>query len=864
MSRPRRDRCCARRAQLRSGWAALLVLCCFAAAHGPQLLAQEPQAVRSDEAQLDDALARRVARAAMLNLRGVPTPTQGDYRIAALVLERAHELSPSNEAILRRLIEAWQAAGDEQRSLAHTRALLRMRPDDETALLRVVSDSVAQLQSAEARIAAADRLVAAEALPATVRSRLALDAALLAREQGDEQGFVDRLTTATQLDSTNKQAAALAATYYLERSDDPLGRVETLANLLLADPLDPVSHRRLAKELLAHGAYAGAKRFLQRADDLVAALEAPLTPSERQSQWIATMLATWGAQGPAEALQAIDEEEQRLRDRIARLRYQAQLRGDDPDEAAAPFQPDPAREMVRLVIAAASDDDEQAGKAIDRLTELSQQTLEEVDRRIGELKAQSDPDTASSLASLRQAALRNEAQMLWLRLWSGRQLDRASEALERLSARARSDPPPEADDAIAQEGAEAITEAALQRDRGWLLAQQGRTEQARALLAPLAERDELARLGLARAAERSGDRREALLGYARLALQQPGTMVGLYARTRVERILGQRLAPTRTAASLDSYALALPSILDDMTKDPSVFLSLEAQLPTREIGPLDPLEVEVQLGNASTIPLAVADLGPISGALLLSPRIVSGARRTFENALPEVAVVRTRLRLEPRQSITERIWTGGGATGSLVDLLVSAPLSIGWGVEQGFTVREGGRLRKGGLALRDSTSIATRGALPISTASLEELTAALRQAHGRELFEALLAATSLLAREQAGLDPRLDADQRKQLGQTLAQTLPSLPPKARAFAAVVVPVGRLIEEASPIDEALRADDDPLVRTITLLSRVKGADDPLLVASLEHPDEQVRQLAALVQLRFQGWRAPDDDDAADDQ
>ncbi|RMD65639.1 MAG: hypothetical protein D6824_02315 [Planctomycetota bacterium] len=800
----------------------------------------------------------------MLNLRGVATPTQGDYRIAALVLERAHTLSPANEAILRRLIEAWQAAGNEQRSLRFTRELLRLRPDDEVALLRIVSDSVAQLQSAEARIAACDRLVATEALPATVRSRLALDAALLAREQGDEQGFVDRLTRATQLDSTNKQAAALAATYFLERSEDPLGRVETLANLLLADPLDPASHRRLAHELLSHGAYAGAKRFLDRVEDLVAALDVSLTQEERQTQWISRVIAIWGAQGARAALQSIDEEEQTLRDRIARLRYQAQLRGENPDDAASPFQPSPAKEMVRLVIAAAVDDDEQARKALDRLAELSQQTLTEIDRRLQEIHQQNASDASSSVDNLRRSALLNQAQMLWLRVWSGRQLDMAQQAIATLAAAsaAQHSGAVGQGDSKAGKDAFAITKEALQRDRGWLLTQQGEFEQAKALLAPLADRDELARLGLARLAERTGQKREALLGYARIALEQPGTLVGMYARARVEKLLGQRLAPTRQAASLDSYALALPRILDDMTKDPSVFLSLEATLPTRNIGPLDPLEVDIELGNASTIPLAIGDRGPVSDALLLSPRVVSGARRTFANALPEVARLRTKLRLEPRQSLRQRVWAGGGSTGSLIDLLASAPLSLGWGVEQGFTVQEGGKLRKGGLALRDSTSIATRGAVELSTASVEELAAALRNAQGEQLYEAMLAVASLLAQEQAGLEPRLEQQQRQQLAKAFAEALPLLPPKARAFAAVIVPAGRVLEEAKVLDEALRADDDPLVRSIVLLSRVKAADDPVVTASLSHPDSQVRTLAALVQLRLQGWRPADESAAAD--
>src|SRR5690606_22072900 len=124
----------------------------------------------------------------------------------------------------RLLLEAWYAAGDEAKVIEVTREIIRLDPSDTVAQLRLISDRISRYQSVEERQTAFDRLLGESggAIDPSVRSRLALDDALLARELGDEQRFVERLSMATQLDSSNKPAAVLAATYALERLTDPI------------------------------------------------------------------------------------------------------------------------------------------------------------------------------------------------------------------------------------------------------------------------------------------------------------------------------------------------------------------------------------------------------------------------------------------------------------------------------------------------------------------------------------------------------------------------------------------------------------------------------------------------------------------
>src|SRR6185369_17723106 len=130
---------------------------------------------------------------------------------------------------------------DQDALLAATQLVVRLDRKDTVATLRLLSARIGMRQTIDERLAMYDAFLGPQGqlLDPSIRSRLALDAALLLRERQDQPGYMKRLKDAVQLDVTNKEAAYLAVEAFTRKVEDPQGRLELLSNLLMADPMDP-------------------------------------------------------------------------------------------------------------------------------------------------------------------------------------------------------------------------------------------------------------------------------------------------------------------------------------------------------------------------------------------------------------------------------------------------------------------------------------------------------------------------------------------------------------------------------------------------------------------------------------------------
>ncbi|HYE03231.1 MAG TPA: hypothetical protein VD963_08340 [Phycisphaerales bacterium] len=801
-------------------------------------------------------VAGAIARIAAFDLGELAEPDESDFRLAAQALALASSVSPDDQSILRRLIEAQTAAGDPAGAEASTRRLLALAPDDTMAQLRLISGRIARLQDADARLAAYAGFLGprGEALDPSIRSRLALDAALLHRERGDMDGFAQLLSRAVALDATNKDAAAVALSFVAARLDDPAGRLDLLLALLNADPMDPATHLAIARELAGTGARAGAARFYatlrlalagtsQEADDQVAA-----------EIWT----AQWLTGSAHELIAELQTELNRHRADVAREAEQRRASGGSgappTDLSGIGFAVPTAR--VVLAAAAAVGDPEQLAWAL----EEARRAL----RSAGESGAWRELAGVPADLPEDQAAGPREAWLARETFWAGLLGGAPPEELAPLAA------------ALEQDAS--LGPALRARLLGWHQLRLGQTAAARTLLQAHADRDAWCAAGLARGSELDRDTTAATGAYAETARRFAGTTAGALARTRHLALTGEEPAPPPPAARLESIAQGVPGWLERLLADPRRVASLEFDLLTDTSGPEDPVLARVRLRNLSPMALALGPGRPIDSRLLVTPIIELGLARVPSTGMEEVVAADRRLRLLPQEAVEFTVRLDVGRLGFLLHDLATRSVRLRWRALQNFVVSQG-RIFPGPMGLSNETRPHVRSAVPVTALDPAEVAGRLVSQRDTDFVDALVAASALLRiaasappasegapgtapEPQKPDEPPADAAPEppgRVVAPTVASTqvladrlvglYPGLPEPRRLAVLAVLPAAGRVPALAPLDDLARADAAPAIARLVLLSRVRTPDDPALARAAGSSDPELAELAALVSERL---------------
>jgi len=764
------------------------------------------------------AVAERLARQGVLLARGIQDPSLDDFRVVALTLGEAIELAPGWAELTRLQIDAYRTADDEEGALEATRRLVRQDPSDTAAQLRLITHRIGRLQRIEDRIAALENLLGPEGkrLDASIRSRLAFDAALLTRELGDERGFLRLLRRAVSLDQTNKPAVVLASTLFFDREDDPLLRYEMHEQLLLSDPLDETLHAALARELLRHGAYAGAERFFE----LTRRIHQRRGSTPERELLSDSAMATWGASGADAYLETIETEDASVRYAIENQRRRLEEAGEDPSQIPD-YTPDPVRDRTRALMASALKREEQARRSLVRMSDTMSRGI------------QQQRDGGASPERVEAIAKRVALELVRLRAWTGVEIERAKRDLD-----------------VARENAgDELVPGSVERYEGLFAAHAGDRETAVRLLTPLAESgDQLARVGLGIAAEAAGDRVGALRAYASAVKAFPGTAEGLWARERAELLLGSTITADEAARALNARAASAPKRLERMVRSPDEHLSLRVTFPGERLDPLSPLRARVEMKNRTVFPLAVGPNAPIASRVLLAPKLSIVGAPVGEAAAPEVISMARRLRLEPGASLSAEAWLGPGDLGSILENTAPLAASIRCQAIQGFQYTdERGVYSPGAFGLTASSGVLWRR--PERTApepaSIVEL---LETARGEALLRGLLEARWALLRSER---PEEEAGARESIAGAVVSRWGSMSAMERAFALLVIPPVRNAEaSAAVIEAALGSSPDALQALILTLIHATEGEDPSLAIAEACGDEGVREIARLIRLRLE--------------
>ncbi|MCH2148074.1 MAG: hypothetical protein MK095_01430 [Phycisphaerales bacterium] len=588
--------------------------------------AAPPTPTPSTDQRTRNRLAVELTRYAS-DMLAVPPISVEAIKSSLVFLDEAVRLAPEDVEIAYRALEV--AVLSEQQDVMHsaTTHLLSLAPDDQVAQLRLLVMAIDQFQMADERIKSYEIFLQPEnraALGPAISSRLAFQLAMLYRRTGDQDLFGKWIGESMTLDPSYAEAMAVGSGYFQTRVDDPVASVELLVSLLMADLADTSTPTVLANALMQYGAYGSANRMYSLASNELTVSGEP--PSNNLLADLA--IAQWATGKGQAALTSIQARQLEM-NQMYRSMTSTQNPSLSPLDLAlleAPLTPTLA--TVRAVVASDSDSD----AAADALAAAEESYLNAI-----KILENSSEDSSKERAAAK-------LELAWLQLWLGA----------------------DAEDAAAQVASandlSQLSESARARFDGWILFRQGYLQDATSTLEPLADRDTPASLGLAMILEEQGQLQDAAERYLSIARDATGTLVGIWSKHRLEELLGAPLPPSDTAAAMTALVDTIPRGVDRYPEDPSRAMSFTISPVMQNIQAYDPVQVEIEISNNTSMPMAISAEGPLRKLLLLQSDLrVTGSKPIRYG--PVIYDIGKRLRLDPFEKYSFRVdlrmtWVG--------------------------------------------------------------------------------------------------------------------------------------------------------------------------------------------------------------
>lgn len=768
--------------------------------------------------------AQGIARLAIIDLKTVGAATAADYELAAEALRTAAALAPADQTILRLQMEAASQAGDQATVQSIARTLMTLDPKDAVATLRYISGNIAQMQTADARLAAYDRLTSdkADQLDPSVRSRLALDAALLARERGDIQGFADRLARAVALDPTNKDAATLSLNFYQARMDDPVGSLELMLNLMYADPFDPEVYEAATHLLMRNGAYRGAGRMAMLSRRLAQLMGSYPTGDARTR----IDLAEWNSAGPDVLINRLSDQLDQAREaaRQERRAYEQAGRPADaaprPEEIFLPFDSN----RVRMLAAAAVGDTERASTFLNELAETARKSGEDLLNPTLRPSGFTESDAARAIQGY-------IVELATLRLWTGLQTDEAGKNIQAIKAAGLVDP------------------RVIERLDAMLAYRTGRRGDAEAVLAARAREDAHALLGIAIIADETGDRALAVSAYTAAASRAPDDVIGAFSRTRLQLLGADPAESSPVVRDLEDIVAGIPVWLESLIDSPQRSISMNVQPVRSMMRANERTPVRVTLTNNAPIPLGVGPDRPIDSRLLFAPAVEIGTQRMPGADLVEVASLDRRLRLLKGESIDIIAWPDMGMLSYALELGADKQTRVRWRVVQGFQMGPGGIYEPCAHCVVADTPTLIRRTPARYDAVLEALAYAMQTGGAAELADALQSTILKLTKPSEAPTLQLDQAGFDSLMEIVAGRFASLPRASKILILATLPPASAVPQTVRIDQLAAQDTDEHVLATLLAFRTYRPEDPVFNSPRLQDVPRLGRIAQLVRARI---------------
>ena len=594
------------------------------------------------------------------DLLGQPLVLTPQLILALGMAEIATDLDPESLEIWRRLFEVATALEADVEGAADARkraieALVRLDPDDPVMRLRLLLDRIESRPTAQARIEAYQTLLDPENLERLgnrAGSRLAFDLGLLQMRVGNLDAAANHVAQAVRLDPTFPQAAEMAAGMFRSVVPTPIDEAELITIAWTASPADGLLARTLGQLVLADGDFANAENILDLALDLT-----PEAAAIRSSVVADRMLALWGEGQAAEALALADRE---TRNRTTRRKRVLLGDGVDPDVVqATDIPPAPEIALIAAVIKARQNDPEAREAAVETLFRAYRFELLDLTLRVRKIQDDQDLPENRRTALMKAAAKRRAglfADQAWARAWFGWQPTESAPVKDGEEATATRLSLKDLLDGAVQGGELDPNQRGV--IEGWAAIEQEDFSQARLLLVPAAESSPYAEAGLAILDEVTGLRKEAATRYLAVYESRPGTLVGLWSRSRLEAMLGVGIPNTeRSELMAEMLAQTLPDALGRAIRDPRHgVLSVTINPASLRQVAFEPTVVEIVITNVSGLELAIGPDSPIAPTIAVVADVadvvgIEDRPEAFRLSRPTVVSIDRRFSLPPQGSI---------------------------------------------------------------------------------------------------------------------------------------------------------------------------------------------------------------------
>lgn len=735
---------------------------------------------------------------------------------ARVLIDQANALDPTNANRWWTAADLAARSFDPDAEKAALRQYLKLEPSNDFAQLRLIDLYLADRQTVDERITLCGRFVegaSAKKFTSPLRSRLALRAALMHREQGQVNEFQRLLALSLQLDPTNQEAAAESFRAVTADPDATTPqKAAALFTLFNANPTDPATHLGVGDTLMEFGLYAQAYEWFTSATTLTRMrgqrTDLPLMHAAAMSMWGSgqteqAMLLLNAIDRPAPGADGNTEP-------AAATTDAAPTEGGDTaapaPEALAPDGRTPLADwppVESLMLKAAVVSTSAKPEGLDEL-------YQRIEKRLLSRKTeQVNPDDLTNL--------------IWARLLFNQAIDSTPALIERIEK---------------VDGEQPVL-------RGWLAARQGKADQARQLLEPLADTDARAALGLTLGRELDGADAGGVALLQKVATAAPYDIFGLIAVAQL-RAAGVKAQVSPDAQQLARLFESVPDKLQHAYGHHGQFVQIRIDTPKTRFELCEPIEFTLEMRNVSDVPLSLGQGGSVGGQVLIMPRVLLSGAPQPVGVPPFTVDMHRRIRLAPRRSMSMkvRVDTANPNVGYLLQAYPQSRVQLDMVAILNPVFNARGGVVPGLLGASAQTRNLARRPIPMAPESID---AALTQVPSADPLTSMKAMAFVLPITSTLNQDEQHAERVQQIVDAVNAAYPGIDPVRQAWALSLIGGLQEMNERErfePVYTAAAERDDEMVQLALLaFSRsISEPDDPLLTAAMRGDNEKLKAFA----------------------